>query len=59
MRRRNWAEPAGGLTGENVGQAIETVKPFGIDLWSGVRTGGKLDKAKLVEFVLAVRKADG
>lgn len=50
---------AGGLTAENVGQAIDTVKPFGVDLCSGVRTGGKLDKIKLVEFVLAIRKADG
>lgn len=50
---------AGGLTAENVGQAIDTVKPFGIDLCTSVRTDGKLDKMKLVAFVLAVRKADG
>ncbi|MGB9086445.1 MAG: phosphoribosylanthranilate isomerase, partial [Terriglobales bacterium] len=37
---------AGGLTPENVGQAIEEVGPFGLDVCSGVRTEGKLDAAK-------------
>lgn len=34
---------AGGLTSENVGQAIDQVQPFGLDLCSGVRTDKKLD----------------
>jgi len=38
---------AGGLRAENVRQAIEAVEPFGIDLCSGVRTSGHLDKKKL------------
>jgi phosphoribosylanthranilate isomerase len=38
---------AGGLRPDNVAEAIETVKPFGIDVCSGVRTNGKLDKWKL------------
>ncbi len=46
---------AGGLTPENVGQAIEEVGPFGIDLCSGVRTDGKLDATKLKRFFSAVR----
>jgi phosphoribosylanthranilate isomerase len=46
---------AGGLTPENVGQAIEEVGPFGLDLCSGVRTDGKLDAAKLGRFFSAVR----
>jgi hypothetical protein len=50
---------AGGLTAENVGQAIDTLKPFGVDLRSGVRTCGNLDKIKLVDLVLAIRKAGG
>ena len=41
---------AGGLTPENVREAIETVEPFGLDLCSGVRTDGKLDKNKLALF---------
>ena len=48
---------AGGLTPENVGQAIEEVGPFGIDLCSGVRTDGKLDARKLKRFFSAVRAA--
>ena len=41
---------AGGLNSKNVAEAINTVKPFGIDLCSGVRTDGKLDKNKLAHF---------
>ena len=48
---------AGGLTPENVGQAIEEVGPFGIDLCSGVRTEGKLDGVKLKRFFSAARGA--
>ena len=44
---------AGGLNGENVREAIETVQPFGIDLCSGVRTNGKLDLPKLESFFAA------
>ena len=45
---------AGGLTPANVGAAIEAVQPFGLDLCSGVRTGGRLDPAKLQAFFDAV-----
>ena len=48
---------AGGLTPENVGEAMEGVGPFGLDLCSGVRTDGKLDAAKLKRFFAAVRRA--
>mgnify|MGYP001007206889 FL=1 len=41
---------AGGLTAENVRQAIEQVQPFGLDLCSGVRTDKKLDPKKLEMF---------
>ena len=46
---------AGGLTPENVGQAIDEVGPFGLDVCSGVRTDGKLDASKLSRFFAAVR----
>ncbi|GAU86637.1 phosphoribosylanthranilate isomerase [Bosea sp. BIWAKO-01] len=49
---------AGGLTPANVGAAIRQVRPFGVDLSSGVRTAGQLDPAKVADFALAVRKAD-
>ncbi|MEM1325577.1 MAG: phosphoribosylanthranilate isomerase [Bacteroidota bacterium] len=46
---------AGGLHAENVQEAIKQVRPFGVDLCSGVRTDGKLDEKKLKAFVTAVR----
>lgn len=46
---------AGGLNAGNVREAIEKVRPFGVDICSGVRTGGKLDEAKLREFISVVR----
>jgi len=48
---------AGGLTPENVADAIEAVRPYGVDVCNGVRTGGVLDEEKLARFVEAVRKA--
>ncbi|HPT22854.1 MAG TPA: phosphoribosylanthranilate isomerase [Bacteroidales bacterium] len=42
---------AGGLNPENVSQAIEAVDPFGIDVCSGVRTEGRLDREKLSRFI--------
>ena len=45
---------AGGLHAQNVRQAIETVRPFGVDICSGVRTEGKLDPYKLEAFIKAV-----
>jgi phosphoribosylanthranilate isomerase len=46
---------AGGLTPENVAEAIETVRPFGVDVCSGVRINGMLDEEKLARFVEDVR----
>ena len=46
---------AGGLNPSNVREAIETVIPFGVDVCSGVRTGGRLDREKLAAFIEAVR----
>ncbi len=46
---------AGGLTAENVGQAIREVGAFGLDVCSGVRTDGKLDASKLSRFFAVVR----
>jgi phosphoribosylanthranilate isomerase len=49
---------AGGLSPANVREAIRRVKPFGVDLCSGVRTEGRLDANKLDAFIEAVRQAD-
>jgi phosphoribosylanthranilate isomerase len=42
---------AGGLNPENVRQAIEEVQPFAVDVCSGVRTDGHLDRKKLELFI--------
>ncbi len=42
---------AGGLNPQNVSEAIRCVKPFGVDICSGVRTDGNLDEFKLKMFV--------
>ncbi len=46
---------AGGLRPGNVRQAIDEVGPWGVDLCNGVRTGGRLDAAKLDRFMAAVK----
>jgi phosphoribosylanthranilate isomerase len=49
---------AGGLTAENVARAIREVGPFALDVCSGVRTDGKLDREKMARFFSAVSNAD-
>lgn len=44
---------AGGLRPENVAEAVRRVRPFGLDVCSGVRTDGRLDVAQLRRFVAA------
>jgi len=48
---------AGGLNPDNVADAIQQVRPFGVDICSGVRTAGKLDAEKLHQFVQSVVSA--
>ncbi len=45
---------AGGLNPENVRQAIDEVQPFAVDVCSGVRTDGRLDRKKLELFIIRV-----
>lgn len=46
---------AGGLKPHNVAAAIQEVQPFGIDVCSGLRTNGALDRHKLSDFFTQVR----
>jgi len=50
---------AGGLNPMNVYTAVQKVRPIGVDVCSGVeKVPGKKDRAKMIEFVKEVRKAE-
>ena len=48
---------AGGLKPENVAAAIREVRPFGVDVCSGLRTEGRLDPQKLTAFFQEIATA--
>lgn len=50
---------AGGLTIENVPEAIRSLHPYAVDISSGLETDKKKDPEKMRQFVLNVRSAAG
>ena len=51
---------SGGLTSENVGRAVREVRPWAVDVSSGVeKERGVKDPRKIVEFIRSVRREDG
>lgn len=54
LRDLSWNRPlilAGGLTPENVSSAVAAVRPWAVDVSSGVETGGRKDPRKIQAFV--------
>jgi len=50
---------AGGLTPENIATAVREVRPFALDVCSGLRTNGNLDADKVKRFFAALDAACG
>lgn len=50
---------AGGLGPGNVGRAVASLKPYAVDVSSGIETDGVKDESKMREFVYAVRSVTG
>ena len=58
IARRRKTILAGGLTAENVAEAIATVRPFGVDVSSGVEASpGRKDHDKVARFLANARQA--
>lgn len=49
---------AGGLNPENVGAAINTIRPCGVYVSTGIETSGVKDLEKMKKFIEAVRQCD-
>lgn len=58
IARRRDVIVGGGLTPENVAACVRAVRPFGVDVRSGIETGARKDPLKMRAFVKAVKETD-
>ena len=47
---------AGGLAPDNIPEAVAALHPYGVDISSGVETGGQKDRGKILAAVSAARR---
>ena len=59
IARRRQVIVGGGLTPENVSNCVRTIRPYGVDVRSGIETDARKDLVKMRAFVQAVKDTDG